>query len=139
MRVLVVDDSEVVRSRLAEMLSVVEGVEVVGEAVDAVEALELQARMQPDTLILDIRMPGGNGIDVLQEVKRSYPGTSVIILTNYPYDQIRSACNRLGADYFFDKSSEFEKIPQALLVLRNNRETQARDRGEISGQTPESG
>ena len=84
MRVLVVDDSEVVRSRLAEMLSVVEGVEVVGEAVDAVEALELQARMQPDTLILDIRMPGGNGIDVLQEVKRSYPGTSVIILTNYP-------------------------------------------------------
>lgn len=126
MRVLIADDSAVVRSRLTEMLSVIEGLEVVGEAVDALEALELQARMQPDVVILDIRMPGGNGIDVFQELKKAYPGTSVIILTNYPYDQIRSACNRLGADYFFDKSSEFEKIPEALISLRNDPLTEVR-------------
>jgi DNA-binding NarL/FixJ family response regulator len=59
-------------------------------------------------------MPGGNGIEVLREVKKMSPAPSVIMFTNYAHAQYRKKCEEAGADFFLDKSTEFDKLPQTL-------------------------
>ena len=118
LRVLVVDDSVLVRARLVLMLSELEGVEVVSLAKDAGEAVEEARRLRPDIVLLDFRMPGGTGLTVLQEIKLLSPAPVAIILTNYTNLQVQIKCKNAGADYFFDKSSEFEKIVDVLQRLR---------------------
>jgi CheY-like chemotaxis protein len=91
---------------------------VVGQAQDAPGTLDALRQVRPDVVILDIRMPGGNGIEVLREVKKMTPAPQVIMLTNFAYAQYRKKCEEAGADFFFDKSTEFEKLPQALEQVR---------------------
>ena len=114
MKVFIADDSKVLRERLTEMLSDVPGLEIVGCAQDVSEALSHIKKLNPDVVILDIRMPGGSGMDVLQDIKREHHAPTVIMLTNYPYPQYRKKCLGLGADYFFDKSTEFEKMTELV-------------------------
>ena len=73
---------------------------------------------RPDVVILDIRMPGGNGIEVLREVKKLDPAPTVIVFTNYAQAQYRKKGEEAGADFFLDKSTEFDKLPQALEQVR---------------------
>ena len=123
MRVLIADDSTLVRERMNDLLLNVPTVEVVGQAGDKDEALRLIAECKPDVVILDIRMPGGNGIEILKIIKDRYPLCTVIMLTNYPYPQYREKCMREGADYFFDKSTEFKKVAEVLgnMIAENHR------------------
>ena len=114
-KILIADDSLVVRDRLVTLLTDVHGIEVVGQAKDAMEARSLAAELRPDVAILDIRMPDGSGADVVREIKQLSPTPKVIILTNYPHPENRKKCIDRGADYFFDKSTEFKKV---LSVLR---------------------
>jgi DNA-binding NarL/FixJ family response regulator len=109
-RVLLVDDSVIVRERLTLLLSDLPHVEVVGEVDDAPQALELIRRRKPDVVILDIHLPHGSGLELLPDIKREFPAMTVIMLTNYPYPQYRAKCLANGADFFFDKSTEFQKI-----------------------------
>jgi DNA-binding NarL/FixJ family response regulator len=124
MRVLIVDDSKVIQERLIAILSELKGVEVVGQSEDPTEALEAIQTLKPDAVILDIRMPGGSGIDVLERIKKKRPSPIVIILTNYPFPQYRKKCMDAGADYFFDKSTEFEMFAEVIKKMvdysRNN-------------------
>jgi len=62
-------------------------------------------------------MPGGNGIEVLKNIKKNGSGPTIIILTNYPYPQYRKKCMGAGANYFFDKSTEFNKIIEVIKKL----------------------
>ena len=117
MRVFIADDSAVLRERVIEMLSDLPGIEIIGHAQDVSEALTAINKLNPDVVILDIRMPGGSGIDVLQDIKKDKQAPVVIILTNYPYPQYRKKCLGLGADYFFDKSTEFEKVTELFRQL----------------------
>jgi len=114
MKVFLVDDSAIVRERLVTMLSEVQGVEIAGEAENLHDAIKGFEKLKPDVVILDIRMPGGNGIDVLENIKEKRPATKVIMLTNYPYPQYRKKCMDSGADFFFDKSTEFRKVVEVL-------------------------
>jgi DNA-binding NarL/FixJ family response regulator len=116
-KVLIADDSAVVRQRLAELISEIERVEVVSQAGDALEALAAIEETTPDVAILDIRMPGANGIEALAEIKKERPAPVVIMLTNYPYPQYRKKCLDAGADYFFDKSTEFERVVEVIAHL----------------------
>jgi len=111
MNVFIVDDSEVVCSGLESMLSEIEGVRVTGKAQDVRGAVEAIQRLQPDFVILDIRLIDGSGIDVLKEIKKRDPSPAVLVLTNYPYPQYRKKCLDLGAEYFLDKVTEIDKIP----------------------------
>jgi len=119
-RVYVVDDSDFVRERLIEMLSELQEVEIVGGTGDPGEALAAIREMLPDTVILDIRLPGKSGVEVLRDLKKEKPSPIVIILTNYPYPQYRKECTEAGADYFFNKSTEFNKIANVLTGLTMN-------------------
>ncbi|RLC56229.1 MAG: response regulator [Chloroflexi bacterium] len=114
-RVLVADDSEVIRQRLKSLISDIEVVELVGEAEDTQSAIQLWQSTKPDIVILDLRMPGGGGTKVLREIKIQSPETVVIILTNYPYMAYHKKCTELGADYFFDKALEFDKVKDILI------------------------
>ena len=122
-KVLIVDDSILVQQRLVDMLAEIDGIEVVGEAKDESEALSKAIELIPDVIILDIRLREGNGINVLQKIKNNGANsTVVIIITSYPYPQYRERCVAAGADFFFSKSTEFDKIPEVLkrLVIRSN-------------------
>ena len=127
MKVLIVDDSSFIRERLISALLEIEGIEIVGEAKDGVEAQEAIFKLDPELVTLDIRMPGRNGIDVLRDIKASHPNIKVLILTNYPYPQYRRTCMAAGADYFFDKSSEFQKVVEVLKQLVNGGQSCAQE------------
>ncbi len=118
MKVFIADDSVVLREHLVNMFADVPGMEIVGQAGQGLEATDAIQRLKPDLVILDIRMPGGNGIDVLKSIKQDVEAPIVIMLTAYPYPQYRKKCLETGADFFFDKSTEFEKVPQTLKELR---------------------
>ena len=113
-KILIVDNSEIIRSRLQSLVADLDGATVVGMATDARQALLLFQSVNPDLVILDLRMPEGSGLDVLQEIKARSPSTQVAILTNYPYAAYRKRCAELGADYFFDKATEFEMFKTIL-------------------------
>ena len=111
MRVMIVDDSEILRSRLVEMLSEIKGIEVVAEAKDSKEAIEAIKTHHPDVVIMDIRMPGNDGIVVIEKIKKGKRNKpKIIVFTNYPYLQYRKRCMDAGADFFFYKALEFEKL-----------------------------
>jgi len=117
MRIVIADDSDLVRQRLTLMLNDLEGVEVVGEADDAPTAREMVEKLVPDVAILDIRMPKGSGADLVHEIKQLNPAPKVIVLTSFPYLEVREKCMRGGADFFFDKSNEFQKVVSVLRGL----------------------
>lgn len=115
MRVLIADNSTALRERLADHLGNLAGVEIVGQAKDAAMARELSARLKPDLMILDTLDSPGDWIDLLRHLKRNSPGSKVIMLTNFVEPENREMCTRNGADFFFDKSIEFDK---AVAVIR---------------------
>jgi DNA-binding NarL/FixJ family response regulator len=117
MRVVIADDSTVVRQRLIRLLDDVSGVEVVGQADDVPLAKNLVEMLKPDVAILDIRMPTGSGADLVPNLKRMDPDLKIIMLTNYAYPENRKKCIDSGADFFFDKSTEFQKVVTVLKSL----------------------
>jgi DNA-binding NarL/FixJ family response regulator len=117
-KVFLVDDSSVVRERLVGILAEVPGIEIVGQAEDAFSALEAIPVLKPDVVVLDIYMPGSvTGMYVLERIKKERNPPLIIMLTNYSYDQYKSRCLAAGASYFFDKSTEFERVPEVLMEL----------------------
>jgi DNA-binding NarL/FixJ family response regulator len=110
MNVFISDDSPVVRVRLANIIDDIKGLKLIGEAQNVQDSIAKIEELKPDAVILDIRMPGGSGIDVLKKIKHLQNPPIVIVLTNYPYPQYRNICLESGADFFFDKSNEFHKV-----------------------------
>ena len=125
LQVLIVDDSPIVRERLARLLDDVPHSQVIGHAVRALDAIEQIRHLRPDALILDISMPEGSGMYVLEAVKQESPKTRVLMLTNFASDQYREKCRQLGADAFLDKSTEFENIPRVLEAWNEARNAEA--------------
>ena len=118
MKILIVDDSAVIRERLCVMLAELEeSVDLVGEAEDVQGAFDSIAQLKPDMVILDIKIPGGSGIEVLHGIKKTSPSPVVMMLTNYSYPQYRKRCTDAGANYFFDKSTEFEEVKDVCRLM----------------------
>lgn len=115
--VLIVEDSEIVRSRLVRLLEAVGGVSIVGCADDGIKAMGLFAEHRPEVVLLDIELPGLNGFKLLEAFKRELPGTRVIVLTTYASAEFGQICARLGADYFLNKAREFGRVPQILAEM----------------------
>lgn len=116
-KVVVADDSVLVRQHLVSMLRDLNHVEVVAEAADVPSVLEQVDQLNPEVVVLDIQMPGGTGIRALRKIKQTHPETLVIMLTNHADPFYRSMCLRSGANYFFDKSVEFEQVGHVLNTM----------------------
>ena len=125
MKLIIADDSDMMRNRIRNLLRQNPNVEIAGEAKNGIEALQLVLEHQPDLLILDFKMPGLNGLEVMKKIKSEGNKAKICILTNYPYPQYREKCFDEGADYFFNKADDFEKINLAI-------EDVLRDTGEVS-------
>jgi DNA-binding NarL/FixJ family response regulator len=117
LKVFVADDSAFIRERLPDMLSELSGVEVIGQAEDGTMALASIRELNPDVVIMDIRMPEMSGLDVLKELQKDKLRPIIMVMTNYPYAQYREKCQALGANYFFDKSKDFDRLFVALQKL----------------------
>lgn len=120
MKVFVVEDSAAVRERLIEMIGEVEDVEVVGEAMTYDTAVAGIMNSRPDVAILDIKLAddGGSGIDVLNKVRKALPAMRAIVLSNYATPQHLKASADAGAEYFLDKSVDFERITEILKRMK---------------------
>jgi len=113
-KVFIVEDFVPIRRLLTELLTELEGVDIVGEAESPKDAINGILDQQPDWVVLDFQLVGGTGVDVLKAVRPKAPSINFIVLTNDPSPQYRRACMESGAGWFFDKSTEFAKIRDVI-------------------------
>jgi DNA-binding NarL/FixJ family response regulator len=113
-QVYIVDDSPAIRARLSEMLGRIDGVQIVGQAGAAAQAVVDILSLRPDSVLLDLNLDGASGIQVLKAVHPQAPEIVFVVLTNHSEPQYRRACERAGASYFLDKSTEFDRVPGVI-------------------------
>jgi len=113
-RVLIVDDHPVVREGLQSLLSNYPDIQVAGEADTGLGALEEAALLQPDVVLLDIRLPGADGIEVTRQLRRQNPGAKIIILTAYEDDESLTGALQAGAHGYLLKSASHETLAEAI-------------------------
>lgn len=114
LRVLVVDDHEVVRLGLRTLLSQQSDIDVVGEAATVSEALSQAASLAPDVVLLDVRLPGGSGVEACQQIKSSQPQTRIVMLTSYSGDEALFDAIAAGADGYVLKQIGSQELVDAV-------------------------
>jgi DNA-binding NarL/FixJ family response regulator len=121
LRVLIIEDSAIIRARLAESLAEIPNVEIVGQVDTEADALVQMRLTTWDAAVLDLQLKQGTGLGVLKALGRNVraPHTKIIVFTNYAFPQYRDRSLLLGADYFFDKSREFHRVREVLNALAN--------------------
>jgi DNA-binding NarL/FixJ family response regulator len=115
--ILIVDDSLIITERLQVLLRGLDNIGSIECARDYSLALQLLTATSFDIVLLDINLPGKSGIELLRHIKATCARTIVIMLSNQSGRFYRDICNRLGADYFVDKSAEFEDVPVIISSL----------------------
>ena len=115
--VLVVDDSPLIIVKISELLEDVENISLLPSCGTYKDALHLLSQIQPDVILLDINLPDKSGIQLLTYIKSSFHNTVVIMYTNHANNYYSQLCYTLGANYFVDKSKDFEKIPLFISSL----------------------
>jgi DNA-binding NarL/FixJ family response regulator len=118
-RVVIVDDQTLVRSGIRQLLMMSDGIAVIGEACDAVEAIALIGATEPDIVLLDVRMPGGSGIDVLRELDRQGRLPPAILLTTFDDDEALIEGMRHGAKGFLLKDITLDRLVEAIRHVAN--------------------
>jgi DNA-binding NarL/FixJ family response regulator len=116
-RVLLVDDQELVRSGFRLMLDIAEGIDVVGEASDGREAVRLAKELDPDVVLMDVRMPDVNGIEATQQLQRAGVGARVLVLTTFDLDEYVYGALKAGASGFLLKDAPREQLVTAVRTV----------------------
>ena len=114
LRVLVVDDHEVVREGLVSLLNRRDGFEVVAEAGTVAEAIEQARRFEPDIVVMDVRLPDGSGIEACREIRAERPATRVLMLTSYPDEEAVLSAIVAGASGYLLKQTRARDLVAAL-------------------------
>jgi len=114
MNVFLVEDSPLILERLTGMLEAIPGVKVVGSAAGAREAIAGILRAKPEVVVLDLKLAHGSGFDVLSAMHEREPAIDFYMLSSFASETYRRHAQRLGARGFFDKSSEFERVRDAV-------------------------
>ena len=120
-QVFIVDDSAAIRLRLIQLLASSRGIEVIGEAGSASEAIVGIIRSRPDSVLLDLNLMGRTGLDVMRRTRLAVPDTVFIVLTNHYEPQYRDASFEAGARYFLDKSCDLHKVPDVIAEIAATR------------------
>jgi len=114
LKVAIVEDSQLIRKRLVELVEEIDDMVVVGEAATESAAIDMCRKSNPDAIILDMQLEVGNGLGVLKAMRYSAGSgetkPTIIVLTNFPSPSVQRAAIALGADAFLDKSREFDKV-----------------------------
>jgi DNA-binding NarL/FixJ family response regulator len=121
LNVFLVEDAVPVRRRIAEAFSAIPDVIVVGEAEDTATALSEIASSGADVAVVDLRLIAGSGIELVAQLSREQPSVVTVVLTNHTSAPFRVACQHAGADFFFDKTSEFDAACRTLEALVKQR------------------
>jgi DNA-binding NarL/FixJ family response regulator len=124
LRVYVVEDSTLLCQKIVEELTDPGRIEVTGQAGTESAAIRDIRSTRPDAVIVDIRLREGSGVNVVRAIaqaKRPAEPPTLIVLTNYPVPEYYAECLAMGADYFFDKSTEFDRVGEVLQELAANR------------------
>jgi DNA-binding NarL/FixJ family response regulator len=117
-RILIADDHFIVRSGLTALLCTEPDLEVVGQAESGQQALDLYEKLKPDLMLLDLRMPGMGGDEVIVRVKQNYPAAKIIVLTAYSGDEdIHRALGAGARGYLLKSSTGNDLIPAIRAVL----------------------
>lgn len=114
MRILLAEDHKVVREGTRRLLESQSDFEVVGEASDGVEAIELAKKLKPEIIIMDVSMPRLNGIEATKQIKALYPNMAVLVLTGYDDDEYVFALLEAGAAGYLLKESSGEELIDAI-------------------------
>src|SRR5262245_48744640 len=115
--VLVVEDSLLIISRILNVLEEAENVKLVIHASNFNESMKMINEINTDVVLLDINLTDKSGIELLAVIKKNHPQIKVMMLTNHASENYRQLCSCMGADFFFDKSNDFEKIPEVIRSL----------------------
>lgn len=118
-RVLLIDDHQVVREGLRRMLELESDLQVVGEAADAREALDMVVSLIPEVVLMDIKMPGVDGIELTRRVKEAQPACNIIMLTLY--DEYLVQAIEAGAAGYLLKDIKREELVRAIRVVHEGR------------------
>lgn len=113
-RVLIADDHQLVRQGLAALLAVKPGVEVIGQAENGVEAVKLAHSLEPDIILMDLLMPGKNGIEATREIKQENPDARILIITSFAEDENVYQAIKAGALGYLLKDSSPQELMQAI-------------------------
>ncbi len=119
MRILIADDHAVVRRGLKEILASEHDMEVVGEAKNGDEALELVRKVDWDVAVLDFSMPGRSGVELIKEIKRRYPGRPVLVLSMLPEEAHAAQVFKAGGSGYINKESAGEELTAAIRKVAN--------------------
>ena len=112
--VLIVDDSKLIVDRLSSLLKELDCINYIGSANSFSEASSLLEMHSYNLAILDINLPGKNGIELLTHIKQYHPDVKTIMLTNQSESYYRDLCNKIGSDDYVDKTNDFERIPDII-------------------------
>jgi two-component system, OmpR family, response regulator len=123
LRVFLVEDSPSVRDRLNDFLAEPGKVEMIGFAATEADAVRELGAQIVDVAIVDLHLKEGTGIGVIESVRAMHasPPPTIIVLTNYAFPEFEVACRERGADYFFDKSTQFGDVKLLLQTLQRGR------------------
>jgi DNA-binding NarL/FixJ family response regulator len=114
-RVLVVDDAPAIRHALRGVLEDA-GIDVVGEAPDGVQGVALAGSLQPDVVLMDLRMPAADGFQATARIVRDHPGVRVVVLSAYESDESTEAVLAVGAYAFLPKDCDADRIRETVLA-----------------------
>lgn len=113
-RVLLADDHTLIRAGICALLERMEGVEVVGEAVDGRQALKLIQELTPDVVLLDLQMPGRSGFEVLEETTRRFPNVKIVVLSVHDTEEYALRALKSGAAGYLPKSAASAELELAI-------------------------
>ena len=114
MRVVVCADQAIIRDGLEMLLSLEKDIDVVGQAEDGSEAVELAERLKPDLVLMDLKMPGVNGIEATRQIRNRFPGIKVLVLTTYDDDEWLFDAIRAGAAGYLLKDTPRQDVIKAV-------------------------
>jgi len=120
--VMVLDDHEVVRRGICDIIDRADGFHVVAEAATVAQGVRRAAAVRPDVILTDLRLPDGTGLDVVAQVRATLPETRVVVLTSYDDDEARGAALAAGADVFLAKTAGSAEVLQAVRDAASGRE-----------------
>ncbi len=120
MRILLADDSILILERLSEMLTINKQIEIVGTCQNGNETLEAIRNLKPDLAIIDLKMPGLTGLQVLSEIRKEDKSLQFILLTLHTSDSYRRMAMEAGANFFFSKLDDFERVEKVVNEMMNS-------------------